>query len=342
MTTTSSRLLSLLSLLQMRRDWPGEVLAERLAVSPRTVRRDVDRLRELGYRIEAVKGPDGGYRLDAGADLPPMLFDDEQAVALAIGLQLATTAGAGVEEAALRALTTLRQVMPPRIRHRVDAVPVVAVRPPGNDAEVDVEVLTAVGAAIRAGEVLRLDYGPVDAPADGAPTAGDGPRHVEPHHLAAWRGRWYLVCWDLGRADWRTLRVDRVRPRTPNGPRFVPRELPGGDVATFLVGRFRGADQDGGGENTARWPCRGHAVLELPAAEVRPYVGDGVVEVLDAGRCRVSLGSWSWNGLAANLLRFDAGIEVLGPHELVEAFARIADRSAAAATPSAPDSEPLS
>src|SRR6476659_11209323 len=127
---TSGRLLRLLSLLQARRDWPGDVLAERLEVSPRTVRRDVDRLRDLGYPVRAIKGPDGGYRLDAGTELPPLLFDDEQAVALAIALQIATTTGAGIEEAAARALNTVRQVMPARLRHRIDTLQFTAVERP--------------------------------------------------------------------------------------------------------------------------------------------------------------------------------------------------------------------
>ena len=205
MPKTSARLLSLLSLLQARRDWPGALLAERLAVSPRTVRRDVDRLRELGYPIAAVKGPDGGYRLDAGTRLPPLLFDDDQAVALAVALQIAAVSGAGIGEAAARALTTVRQVMPARLRHRVDALRVTAVeRPTARPAPpVDSEVLVAVGAAVHAHEVLRFDYGD-----DGA----GPPRRVEPHHLVTWAGRWYLVAWDLDRADWRTFRVDRIRP----------------------------------------------------------------------------------------------------------------------------------
>lgn len=160
MPKTSARLLSLLSLLQARRDWPGQLLAERLEVSPRTVRRDVDRLRELGYPIVASKGPDGGYRLDAGAELPPLLFDDEQAVALAVALQTATTTGAGIGEAAARALNTVRQVMPARLRHRVDALHVTAVERAGTqpNPRADPHVLVTLSAAVHAREVLRFDY----------------------------------------------------------------------------------------------------------------------------------------------------------------------------------------
>src|SRR6187402_1435549 len=175
---TTSRLLRLLSLLQARRDWPGSLLAERLEISPRTVRRDIDRLRELGYRIEATMGPDGGYRLDAGSELPPLLFDDDQIVALAIALNAATVTGAGIEEAALRALTTVRQVMPSRLRHRLDALQFTAI--PSGSGGADPDVLVAISAAARAHEVLRFDY------------AKSGPRRVEPHHLVVAHGHWYL------------------------------------------------------------------------------------------------------------------------------------------------------
>ncbi|WP_182524956.1 helix-turn-helix transcriptional regulator [Nocardioides dongkuii] len=324
MLTTSGRLLALLSLLQARRDWPGDVLAERLAVSPRTVRRDIDRLRELGYRIAAVKGPDGGYRLAAGSDLPPLLFDDDQAVALAVALQLAATTGAGlgdaVGEAALRALTTVRQVLPARLRRRLDLLPLTVVEPPrGATAGVDPEVLLALGAAVHAREVLRLDYA--------APGGDPDPRRVEPHHLVTWRGRWYLVAWDLDRVAWRTLRADRITPRVPTGPRFAPRELPGGDVTTFVTARFRGSETD------PRWPCTGEVVLDLALDEVRPFVGDGVAEAAGPGRTRLVQGSWSWAALAASLARFDADLTVVGPPALREAFGVLARRSARAAQP---------
>ncbi|MHC1560451.1 helix-turn-helix transcriptional regulator [Actinomycetospora sp. C-140] len=311
MHETSARLLALLSLLQARRDWPGGLLAERLDVSPRTVRRDVDRLRELGYPIRATKGPDGGYRLDAGTDLPPLLFDDEQAVALAVGLRIVATSGVGVEEAAARALGTVRQVMPARLRHRIDGLSVTAMGP---STTVDPAVLTAVGDAVRAREVLRFGYGN-DAP----------PRRAEPHHLVTRGGRWYLVAWDLDRADWRTFRVDRIDPRVPTGPRFAPREVPGGDVAAFVAGRFRG--NAGAGD----WPCRGEAVVALPAAELVPYVRDELVEEVDAGHCRMVAGAWSWVALAARFGALGADLSAVAPAELRDACATLADRYARAA-----------
>ncbi|TXS52411.1 helix-turn-helix transcriptional regulator [Streptomyces sp. t39] len=321
MPNTSARLLSLLSLLQARRDWPGALLAERLDVSPRTVRRDVDRLRELGYPVVAFKGPDGGYRLDAGAELPPLLFDDDQAVALAVALRIATTSGAGIEESAARALTTVRQVMPARLRHRIDVLQVTAVErsPAEPAAQADAGVLMALAAAVHAREEVRFDYA---SAAGAAPTAR---RRVQPHHLVTRGGRWYLVAWDLEREDWRTFRADRITPRTPTGPRFTPRELPGGDVAAFVTERFRGAAGSGD------WPCRGEVVLALPASAVTPWAHDALVEELGPDRCRLVLGSWSWAALAATVARFDCGIEVVGPPELREAFRELARRCAAAA-----------
>ncbi|HEX6361207.1 YafY family protein [Actinophytocola sp.] len=321
MPKTSARLLSLLSLLQARRDWPGALLAARLAVSPRTVRRDVERLRELGYPVVATKGPEGGYRLAAGTELPPLLFDDEQAVAIAVALRVATSTGAGIGEAAARALNTVRQVMPARLRRRVDTLHVMAVESPASrpNPPVDGGVLMALSAAVHAREVLRFDYPPGNE--GSAP-----PRRVQPHHLVTWGGRWYLVAWDLDREDWRIFRADRIAPRTPTGPRFTPRDLPGDDVGAFVVGRFRGSD------GSSDWPCRGEVILDLPAAAVADFIRDGVVEELGPDRCRLVLGSWSWPGLAATVAGFDADFEVIGPAQLRTAFADLARRSANAAT----------
>lgn len=325
MAAPTSRLLTLLSLLQTRRDWPGSTLAERLEVSQRTVRRDIDRLREMGYRIQATMGPDGGYRLGAGSELPPLLFDDDQVVALAVALQAATASGAGIDEASLRALTTIRQVMPSHLRHRLDALRFTTLpsRPDGDlrDA-VSTGVLIAISAAVRADEVLRFDY------TSGAPRADDDhrpPRRVEPHHLVTARGRWYLVAWDLDRDEWRLFRADRIAPRTPAGPRFARREIPGGDVAEYVSARFKGSAEGD------RWPCQGKVVLSLPARDVLPFAGGGVVEDLGPDRCSLEIGSWSWIALAADLNRFDTDIEVVRPPALAHAFAVLAERNAATA-----------
>ncbi|WP_329172765.1 helix-turn-helix transcriptional regulator [Streptomyces sp. NBC_01477] len=321
MQKTSSRLLALLSLLQTHRDWSGRGLAERLGISSRTVRRDIDRLRELGYPITTAKGPAGGYRLEAGTRLPPLLFDDNQAVALAVALGTAA-GGATLADDASRALATLRQVMPPRLRHRIDLLRTTAVPAPaaGGAAVVDAEVLVELSRVIHAREELRFDYAP------GSSGPAGGPRRVQPHHLVTWRHGWYLVAWDLHREDWRTFRVDRVRPRTPTGPRFAPREVPGGSVSAFVTSRFRGNVG-----TAADWPCRGDVVLHLPAADVAPFAEDGIVEEIGPRRCRLTLGSWSWTGLAAAIGRFDADIDVIGPPQLAAAFAGLAARYARAA-----------
>lgn len=302
-------MLALLSLLQTRRDWPGHVLAERLEVTPRTVRRDVDRLRELGYRISAAKGPDGGYRLAAGSELPPLLFDDEQAVAVAIALQNAT--GVDIAEAAERALATVRQVMPSRLRHRIDGIRF-AGEPdrPG----VDPAVLEAVSRAVRDRMTLRFDYGDPD-----------GPRRTQPHALVARRGRWYLVAWDLDRVDWRVFRLDRVVPRIPAGPVFAARPIPTGQATSFLAARFKGSD------GPDRWPCVGEVVVDAPARDLAPWVGDGDLEEIGERSCRLVLGSWSWTGLIASIVRLDAPFRIVGPPALAGA-AEVLSRRLVAST----------
>lgn len=310
--TTTSRLLTLLSLLQTRRDWPGSLLASRLGITDRTVRRDIDRLREMGYRIEATMGPDGGYRLDSGAELPPLLFDDDQALAVAIALRTAPALGAGIGEAAIRALATMRQVMPSRLRHRLDTLDVTTVARPGAVAStgISLDVLVTLAQAVRDRVTLRFDY-------------GDVLRRAEPHHLAVSDGRWYLVAWDLDRDDWRIYRVDRLHPRIPHGAPFTPRTVPGGDVDAFVSARFKGADANA-------WPCRGTVLLHLPMREVLPFAGDGTVTAVDEGSCTLEAGSWSWGALAASFGRFEAEMEVVGPPELAEAFAVVAGRFARA------------
>jgi predicted DNA-binding transcriptional regulator YafY len=322
MSETSARLLSLLSLLQARRDWPGALLAERLEVSPRTVRRDVDRLRDLGYPVRATKGPDGGYRLDAGADLPPLLFDDDQAIAVAVALQTATTTVAGIEEGALRALATVRQVMPARLRQRVDALQVTTVDRYADTRRttVDSDQLIAIGMAVRSSEVLRFDYKSPGAPEE----EWLPPRKVEPHHLVTWGGRWYLVAWDLERKDWRTFRVDRMTPKTPTGPRFTRRELPAPDVATYISSRFKTGDQ---------LTCRGEAILQAKASDIVQWAGRGaIVEEITPTSCRLILTAWSWTGLAATFGMFECDLEFVGPQELKNAAAHLAARYQVAAS----------
>jgi len=317
MATTTTRLLNLLSLLQTRRDWPGAVLAERLEISHRTVRRDVDRLRDMGYSIHATMGPDGGYRLDAGSELPPLLFDDEQVVALALALQAATVTGAAIGESALRALTTVRQIMPSHLRHRADSLQFSTIQHSEEGRAVSPVVLIAVSSAVRSREVLRFDY-------RGGPDS-DWPRRVEPHHLVTSGGRWYLLAWDLDRDDWRVFRADRIAPRSPSGPRFVPREVPGGNPRDYVAARFKGS------ELVNAWPCTGTVVLHLPASAVIPFAGDGTVHDLGSDRCSLELGSWSWGSLAASFGRFEADMEVMGPPELAAAFGDLARRYLATA-----------
>ncbi|MDQ1111905.1 putative DNA-binding transcriptional regulator YafY [Microbacterium testaceum] len=315
---TTSRLLTLLSLLQARRDWPGSVLASRLDVSDRTVRRDIDRLREMGYRIETTMGPDGGYRLDAGAEMPPLLFDDDQALAVALALRAAPALGADIGEAAVRALATMRQVLPSRLRHRLEAVEVTTVGRPGEApvAAVPLDVLLTLAQAVRDRVTLRFDYMP----------RGEGeaqPRRIEPHHLVTSDGRWYLLGWDLEREDWRLFSADRVRPRVPRGAPFVPRVVPDGDVDSFVSARFKGSD-------TNEWPCRGTVLLHAQVRDVLPFAGDGTVTAVDDERCTLEVGSWSWGALAASFGRFEVAMEVVEPPELAEAFEVQAARFAAA------------
>lgn len=317
MPGTASRMLALLSLLQSRRDWPGQALAERLDVTARTVRRDVDRLRELGYSIPAVKGPDGGYRLAAGSELPPLLFDDEQAVAIAVALQSAPSSGVDLDGAAARALTTVKQVMPSRLRHRIEGI---RFTDAGATARVDPQVLETVSTAARDRKILRFNYGGDES----RPS-----RRAEPHAVVVRQGRWYLIGWDLEKTGWRIYRLDKMVPKFPGGAAFAPRILPTGDAGTFLAARLKGSD---GGD---AWPCRGELLIELPAARIAPWLGDGELQQVSDGACLVRVGSWSWAGLISWALRFDAPFTVLGPDTFLDSLSGFAARiTAAAAGPS--------
>jgi len=308
MSGTSSRMLALLSLLQSRRDWPGQVLADRLEVTTRTVRRDVDRLRELGYSIAAIKGPDGGYRLAAGSELPPLLFDDEQAVAIAVALQSTPSSGVDLDDAAARALETVRQVMPSRLRHRIDGI---RFTDTAAEHRVEPSVLEAVSTAVRERRTLRFDYGePTDRP----------PRRVEPHSVVTRDGRWYLIAWDLDVSDWRIYRLDKMIPKFAGGTVFTPRPIPTGDARTFLAARSKGSVSDN------VWPCYGEFLLHLPATDIAPWLGDGELEQASSSVCRIRAGSWSWAGLLAWIIRFDAPFTILGPEKFIDAAAGIAAR----------------
>jgi predicted DNA-binding transcriptional regulator YafY len=267
MANTSARMLRLLSLLQTHRYWPGAELADRLEVSSRTLRRDVDRLRELGYPVDATRGAAGGYQLQAGAAVPPLLLDDDEAVAIAVGLRTAAAgAVAGFEETSVRALAKVIQLLPPRLRRRIDALR--AVTAPGvfgGGPTLDAAVLTTIAMACRGEERLRFAY----SPRDGA----DSRRYVEPHRLVSLGRRWYLVAWDLDRGDWRSFRVDRLTEPSLTGARFRPREIPGGDPVAWLRSRI------------AAIPTRYDVsiVLHTPPDRVRGYVGHwGTVEPLPA------------------------------------------------------------
>lgn len=254
--------------------------------------------------------------------MPPLLFDDDEAVAVAIALRAATTIGAGVEEAAIRALGTIRQVMPTPLRHRLDALDVTAIGRLGDAPPVtaSIDVLVTLAQTIRDRQTLHFDYASRDGAEDSEPRP---PRCVEPHHLVISHGRWYLVAWDLGRVDWRLFSVDRVHPRFPLGARFIQRTLPGGDVREFVSARFKGS-------NVNDWACRGTVRLHLPAREVLPFAGDGKVTAVDVHTCTLESGSWSWSSLAASFGRFDVAMQVIGPPELVTAFAALAERYAKA------------
>jgi predicted DNA-binding transcriptional regulator YafY len=310
MLQTSARLLRLLSLLQARPDWSGPELAERLGVSTRTVRKDVERLRGLGYPVHASPGVGGGYRLGAGAALPPLLLDDEEAVAVAVGLRTAAAGSVtGIQETSVRALAKLEQVLPSRLRHRVNALQTATVEIPAPGPSVDPEVLTAIADACRDHQRLRFDYRGHDGSAS--------IRSVEPHRLVHDRGRWYLVAWDADRQDWRTFRADRIQPRIPTGPRFTPRDLPDGDIATYLLR----------GVGSATWRYRARVRVHAPAALIAGRLPPAVlVEAVDEHTCIVNVGSDTPQMLAVHLGMLDVDFEAVEPPELVEQLRTLADR----------------
>lgn len=314
MLETSARLLRLLSLLQMHRDWSGGDLAERLGVSARTVRRDVGRLRELGYPVDAVQGA-AGYRLAAGSTLPPLLLDDEEALAVAVGLRT-TTGGtvAGFEDSALRALTKLEQVMPSRLRHRLQALQRSLIRVEATAPRVEPDTLIAISDACHRRERLRFEY----TNFHGRQSIKD----VEPHSVVNFNRHWYLVAWDVAAADWRSYRVDRLHARTPTGPRFPPREAPEGDVVTYLSNQL----------SARAWPYRATVTLHRSAAELadRIWTGMGVLEAIDDASCLLHVGADSPWALSWMITSIDTDFTVTDPPELVEQIEILARRCTAA------------
>ncbi|HEX3745470.1 MAG TPA: YafY family protein [Bryobacteraceae bacterium] len=310
MLETSARLLKLLSLFQGRRYWSGADLAERLEVTSRTLRRDVDKLRTLGYPIHSTSGAEGGYQLGAGTEMPPLLLDDEEAVAVSLGLRYAATGGiAGVEEASVRALLKIEQILPPRLGRRVAALQSVVVASSGPSAAVDARALSIIAGACREHETLRFRY----RDQTGAATA----RSVEPHRLVnTWR-RWYLVAWDTERQDWRTFRVDRMEScASHTALRFAPRTAPARDLASYVTRSGLNAR------------CRAKVKLFAPAGTIAdripPHIG--LLEPIDDRTCYFEAGASTYEGLAMQLSLLGADFEVVEPAELVAEVRRLADR----------------
>src|SRR3954452_1098698 len=313
---TSARLLGLLNLLQARRSWTGPELADRLDVGVRTIRRDVDKLRSLGYPVEAAPGVAGGYRLGAGAELAPLLLDDEEAVAVAVGLRTAASGTVtGIEETSVRALAKLEQVLPARLRRRVEALEAYTVPLMAGGPTVAAEALATIAAACCDQERLRFAY----RSHDGTETR----RTVEPHRLVHLGRRWYLVAWDAERADWRTFRVDRMDAQLSPGGRFAARELPERDVGAY-VARGVASTRD---RIQARVVL--HASLEAVADRVPPTYGS--LEPVDGRTCLLRTGADWLGGLAVYIAMIGVHFTVLEPPELAAEVADLAQRFARAA-----------
>lgn len=312
MLTSSNRLLRLLSLLQTRRHWSGADLAQALEVHPRTLRRDIERLRELGYPIQASSGVAGGYAFRAGHALPPLLLDDEEALTVAITLRTAATGTvAGIEEAALRALVKLEQVMPARLRHKMDALRSALVPLARHTPLVDASLLAALAAACRDQLRVRFDY----TDGRGQPST----RQVEPQGLAHTGWRWYLVAWDPAREDWRTFRLDRIGGAVTPGTHFRPRPPPdGGDLRGYV------ARSVGQGANTEQARIVLHAPRAAMAARIPSWAGE--LEALDDGRCLLCCAGQSMDALSYWLLALDVEFDVLAPAALVQRLRQACER----------------
>lgn len=317
MATTSARALRLLSILGSGVTIPAGELARRLGVAERTVRRDIETLRELGYEIEAATGAGGGYRMRGGTRLPPMLFDEDQVVAIAVALQTAPGVLDGIAESSARALRTVRQVMPERLRFESDDFTVSSVPNSWEFAAppIDASVVREVGAAVRRRHVLRADY----ASSDDEPEARR--LRVEPHRMIVWAGRWYVLAYDLDTESWSVLRLDRVRAKAPTFLPFGERPLPDEDFQRYVK---RTVDR---GDLLAGWPCQGSVVLDVPPAVTAEFApGGAVVERVGDEQSLLRMGAWSWTGLAGLYITFAADMHDVEPIELRNAFDRIRSR----------------
>jgi predicted DNA-binding transcriptional regulator YafY len=310
MLETSARLLRLLSLFQGRRYWSGPELASRLEITPRTLRRDVDKLRSLGYPVHSATGAEGGYQMGAGTTMPPLLLDDEEAVAVSLGLRLAAGGNVeGVEEASMRALAKIEQILPARLARRVAALQGAIVMPERAESAVDARTLSTLAGACRDLESLRFRY----RDHGGAVSL----RSVEPHRLVHTGRRWYLVAWDTGRRDWRTFRVDRIQEKITAGERFDPRDPPAKDLAAYVA---KGA--------WAAPRCRAKVKLLVAAEEAArhlpPHVG--LIEAIDQRSCWFNAGAPSFESLATHLIFLEMDFELSEPAELVDHVSRLAER----------------
>ena len=296
MIQTSARLLRLLTLLQMRKDWSGAALAERMDVDVRTVRRDIDRLRELGYRIDASSGVGGGYRLGAGPNLPPVLLSDDEAVAVAVALRAASGSVAGLEDASSSLLAKLDQLLPARLQPRVRALETVMQSLPTGAILADIETLAVVAGACRDRCRLLLDYRDRQG--------RHSQRHVEPLQLVHTGRRWYLVAWDLNREDWRTFRMDRIEQPRPDGSLFVPRKLPE-DLASFVS------------RSLASAPSRYTLRLRMAGRreELAEHVPNwcGVLEPAGEEHCELSIGTDTLAGMATSLIFINCDYVCIDP-----------------------------
>ena len=311
MLETSARLLRLLSLFQSQRYWSGAELSDRLEVTARTLRRDVDKLRSLGYPVNSTAGSGGGYQLGAGASVPPLQLEDEEAVAVAVGLRTAASGTvAGIEEASVRALAKVQQVLPARLRRRITALQSFIEPLAYTGPAVNADFLALIAGACRDYEKLRFRY----RARDGAASL----REVEPHRLVHTGRRWYLAAWDVDRNNWRTFRVDRIEQRPTAGQRFTPRKPPDGDFAAFVAHSVSVAPY----EYQARVII--HAPLEKVADRIAPTAGR--LEAIDDHTCLVHMGASSLDWLSMYLAMIPAEFEVREPPELIGHIRALAER----------------